>query len=50
MEHEAEVLKDMPQERIDILNGMPVVKEKFIADKIRNKDEMISPCFFSYFA
>ncbi len=42
-------LKDLPQEWVDLLNSMPGIKGQFIRDKKVNRDEMISPYFFSYF-
>ena len=50
MDYEDEELQDLPQEWIDLLNSMPEVKKEFIEDKLCNKDEMISPYFFSYFS
>lgn len=44
-----EELRDLPQEWIELLNQMPKIKERFVEDKKVNRDEMISPYFFSYF-
>lgn len=44
-----EELKDLPQEWVCLLNSMQDVKEVFIRDKKLFRNDMISPCFFSYF-
>ncbi|AEY65513.1 hypothetical protein [Clostridium sp. BNL1100] len=44
-----EELKDLPKEWVELLNFMPSIKAQFIRDKKLNRDEMISPYFFSYF-
>lgn len=50
MDCQVDELKELPQEWITLLNSMPKIKSEFIKDKRVNKDEMITPYFFSYFS
>lgn len=43
------ILEGLPDKWLKLLNEMPEIKNQMEVDKLNNKDEVISPYFFSYF-